>query len=320
MEKTNKILQLRLRPVDLIISNSGFIFLAVLIIFNIIFTPNFFTINTFWNLIIHVTPVLIVAMGMTFVISSGGINIAVGSIMAISGMIVAKLLPILNLTLSLIIALVVGTVLGALSGFIIIHFDIQPIIVTLGFMIAGRGIAQMIGEGYILRFNSDRLMSLTMYRTGHNIPIQFFYVVILVLIFSFISKRTTFSRYVEAIGDNYKASYLSGLRVTTTMVAIYALSGLLSAISGILTISRTGAADPDTIGKAIEMQAIAAVAIGDTKMTGGKAKIIGTLNGAFIMQLVTTTFNMNNIPYEWSQVASTIIIIGSVFLQNIKED
>ena len=303
----------------LLIRNSAAVFLIVLIIFNCIVTPNFLTINTFWNLIIHASPVILIAMSMTFVISAGGINISVGSIMAISGMLVVRLLSFTSLGLALLAGIATGTLLGALSGLIITKFKIQPIIVTLAFMIAGRGIAQMIGNGYILRFDSERLMSFAMERIG-GIPIQFFYVIAVVAIFLFIAKKTTFARYVEALGDNDQASYIAGIRVAAILVAVYALSGLMASLAGILTVARAGAADPDTVGKGLEMSAIAAVAIGDTKMTGGKAKIIGTLLGALIMQLITTTFNMNNIPYEWSLIASTLVIIAAVFLQNIKED
>ena len=303
----------------LLIKNSSAIFLLLLVLFNCVFTSNFITINTFWNLIIHSSPVILVAMSMTFVISSGGINISVGSIMAISGMLVVRLLPVVGLGVALLLGILAGVLIGGLSGVIITKFKIQPIIVTLAFMIAGRGIAQMIGDGYILRFDSETLMSFAMKRIA-GIPIQFFYVIAVVAIFLFIAQKTIFARYVEALGDNYQASYIAGIRVAVVLIAVYALSGLMASLAGILTVARAGAADPDTIGKGLEMSAIAAVAIGDTKMTGGKAKILGTLLGALIMQLITTTFNMNNIPYEWSLVASTIVIIAAVFLQNIKED
>jgi ribose transport system permease protein len=154
----------------------------------------------------------------------------------------------------------------------------------------------------------------------NTIPVQLFYVLFFVLIYFFIAKKTTFARYVEALGDNYTASYLSGVQTAFILTIVYALSGLMSSFAGIMTVARSGAADPDSIGRSLEMTAIAAVAIGDTKMTGGKAKIIGTLLGACIMQLITTTINMNNIPYEWSLVISTVIILLAVFLQNIKEE
>jgi ribose/xylose/arabinose/galactoside ABC-type transport system permease subunit len=306
-------------PVQILLKNSAAIFLLLLILFNGIKTPNFLTANTFWNLVIHATPVILVSLAMTFVISSGGINISVGSVMAISGMLLVRLLPHLGLGMSLFLAVLAGTAAGMLTGIIVTVFNIQPIIVSLGMMIAGRGVAQMIGNGYILRFDSPRLMSLALFRFN-TVPLQIFYVLVSVLVYLFIAKKTIFARYVESIGDNYKASYLSGIQVTVVLTTVYAVSGLMSAFAGIITVARAGAADPDSLGRSLEMIAIAAVAIGDTKMTGGKARIIGTLLGAFIMQLITTTINMNNIPYEWSLVISTGVILLAVFLQNIREE
>jgi ribose transport system permease protein len=303
----------------LILKNSAALFLVLLLVFNGIRTPNFLTINTFWNLIVHAAPVILVSMAMTFVISSGGINISVGSVMAISGMLLVRTLPNFGLGLSLFLSILAGITVGTLTGILITKFNIQPIIVTLGIMIAGRGAAQMIGNGYILRFDSNALMSLALLRIK-TIPVQLFYVMAVAAIFLFIAKKSTFARYVEALGDNYKASFLSGVNVAVILTLVYTISGLMSALSGILTVARAGAADPDTIGRSLEMTAIAAVAIGDTKMSGGKARIIGTLLGAFIMQLITTTINMNNIPYEWSLVVSTLVILLAVFLQNIRED
>jgi ribose transport system permease protein len=305
--------------VQILLKNSAAVFLLLLLLFNCIKTPNFLTANTFWNLVIHATPIILVSLAMTFVISSGGINISVGSVMAISGMLLVRLLPHLGLGTSLFLAVLAGTAVGMLTGIIITVFNIQPIIVSLGMMIAGRGVAQMIGNGYILRFDSPRLMALALFRFN-TVPLQVFYVLISVLVYLFIAKKTIFARYVESLGDNYKAAYLSGIRVTFILTAVYTISGLMSAFAGIITVARSGAADPDTIGRSLEMTAIAAVAIGDTKMTGGKARIIGTLLGAFIMQLITTTINMNNIPYEWSLVISTGVILLAVFLQNIREE
>lgn len=303
---------------DYVLKNSAAIFLIVLLLINITFTPNFLKINTIWNILIQATPIILLAMSMTFVISSGGIDISVGSIMAISSIVIVKLLPVAGLTMAIIIGVIVGTVVGSFNGFLISVFKIQPTIITLAMMIAGRGIARVIANGYILRYDSPGLVDLAMKRFA-GIPIQFFYLIVVSIIFIFLSKYTTFSRKIEAIGDNPKAAKLSGINVTAIIISVYALSGFMSSFAGILTIARAGAADPDSIGTTLEMSAIASVAIGDTKMTGGKAKIAGSLIGALIMQLITVTFNMNNIPYDWSLVAKTFIIILAVFLQNIKE-
>lgn len=299
------------------IKNSSLIFLALLLILNCLFTSGFLSIQTLWNLIVQITPVVFVALGMTFIISSGGIDISVGSTMAISGMLIVQLIPRVGLAAAMIISILCGGVIGLINGLIIAKFRLQPIIVTLGTQIAGRGIAQLIGNGYILRYDSESLMNMATNRVA-GVPIQFFYLTVIVIIFVFVAKRSIFARYVEAMGDNYKASWISGVLVNKYTVLIYVISGVMSACAGILTIARAGAADPDTVGSGLELTAIAAVAIGDTKMTGGKAKMIGTILGALILQIITITFNMNNVPYEWSLVAKTFIIILAVFLQNIR--
>lgn len=302
---------------SLLIKNSSLLFLAVLLLMNCLFTSGFLSVQTLWNLCVQITPIVFVALGMTFIISSGGIDISVGSTMAIAGMLVARLIPSLGLFPALLVSILCGGLIGLLNGLLIAKFRLQPIIVTLGTQIAGRGIAQLIGNGYILRYDSEALMKMATQRVA-GVPVQFFYVLLIVLVFVFAAKKSAFSRYVEAMGDNYKASWISGVRVNKYTVMIYTISGIMSACAGILTIARAGAADPDTVGSGLELTAIAAVAIGDTKMTGGKAKMIGTILGALILQIITITFNMNNVPYEWSLVAKTFIIILAVFLQNVR--
>lgn len=302
---------------SLLIKNSSLLFLAVLLLMNCLFTSGFLSVQTLWNLCVQITPIVFVALGMTFIISSGGIDISVGSTMAIAGMLVARLIPGMGLFPALLVSILCGGLIGLLNGLLIAKFRLQPIIVTLGTQIAGRGIAQLIGNGYILRYDSEALMKMATQRVA-GVPVQFFYVLLIVLVFVFAAKKSAFSRYVEAMGDNYKASWISGVRVNKYTVMIYTISGIMSACAGILTIARAGAADPDTVGSGLELTAIAAVAIGDTKMTGGKAKMIGTILGALILQIITITFNMNNVPYEWSLVAKTFIIILAVFLQNVR--
>ncbi len=300
-----------------ILNNGALIFFFLMLILNSIFTPNFLNINTFWNLIIQSSTVILVAMGMTFVISSGGIDISVGTIMAIAGMITARLLPDFGAVPALLVSMFVGIIIGLFSGSIISIFNIQPIIVTLGVMISGRGIAKIIGDGNILPIRDSNFSNIAMARFA-GIPVQLFYVIVICAVFLFIAKKTVFARYIEAMGDNFNASVLAGVKVKKMIICIYMLSGFMAAIAGLLTIARAGASDPDTVGLSAELNAIAAVAIGDTPMSGGKARIIGTLVGALIMQLITITFNMNDIPYDWSLVTKTVIIILAVYIQNIK--
>jgi ribose/xylose/arabinose/galactoside ABC-type transport system permease subunit len=297
--------------------HSVLIFFVFMLLLNSIITPNFFNLNTFWNLIIQSATIIIVSMSMTLVISSGGIDISVGSIMAVAGMTVAQLLPNYGAAAAIGAGILVGLVIGMLSGFIISTFRIQPIIITLSVMISGRGIAKLIGDGNIISIQNNSFSNIGMLRPL-GIPVQLVYVAIVVAVFMFISKKTVFARYIEAMGDNFKAAVYSGVKAERMTVIVYGISGFMAALAGMLIISRAGASDPATVGMGAELDAIAAVAIGGTPMSGGKAKIIGTLVGALIMQLITITFNMNDIPYDWSLIAKTVIILFAVYVQKFR--
>lgn len=306
-------------PLQNLLRYASVILLFVMIIFNGFYTKNFIALNTFWNLLIHSSTVILVGLSMTLVISSGGIDISVGSTMAIAGMLAVKLLPVTGTIPAVVISLIAGSLFGVLNGLIIAYFRIQPIIVTLATMMAGRGVAQIIGDGYILPFQDDLLSSLGILRIGGVVPIQVVYIVAFVIIFILLSQYTVFARRVEAIGDNRRAAWLAGINIEANTVAVYMINGFMSAVAGIVIIARANAADPDTIGKAFELNAIAAVAIGGTAMSGGKAKILGTVLGALILQLITITINMNGISYDWSLIFQTIVIILFVFIQNVTQ-
>lgn len=311
--------QLSKTALNFVINRSAVVFLIVMLLFNVLITPNFFSIITIWNLIIQSTAILFVALGMTFVISSGGIDISVGSIMSISAMLTVKLMPTIGTIPAIFLGLVMGTVCGLFNGLIISVFKIQPIIVTLTMMIAGRGIAQMISAGNILPFADPVMEFIALRRVFNFVPIQVVYVIVAIIVFLFMARRSVFARYLEAIGDNYTGAKLAGINIVFFTTAVYTMNGMMSALAGILTAARTSAADPDTIGKTIELSAIAAVAIGGTPMSGGKAKVVGTFIGVLIIQLISITINMNNISYDWSLILKTIIIILAVYIQNVAE-
>lgn len=170
------------------LSHSTIVFLIFLLTFNCIITPNFINATTLWNLIVQTTPLLLVALGMTFVISSGGINIAVGSLMAVAGMLVVRLMEVTSIGIALAITIFTITLVGGVIGFVIVRFDIQPIIITLAFLIGARGIARMLGYGSVLHYDSAEFGMLTLTRIK-NVPIQLIYVIVFAAIFIFIAKK-----------------------------------------------------------------------------------------------------------------------------------
>ncbi len=297
----------------------------LLVILNAISNENFFTVNTMWNLLIQSFPIIITALGMLFVISSGGIDVSVGSVMAVAGALNAVIMNGIyqafpkSLALGLFMALAVSILFGAFNGFMISVFKMQPIIVTLTTYIIARGFTQLIANGKILSFSGTPFNEVGVMRLPGNVPIQFVIEVVFVAVAAFIIKRTVFGYQVQAIGENPQAARLCGIRTTRVQIFVYMISAFIAAIAGLLVSSRTSAADPTNLGALAEMDAIAAVAIGGTSMSGGKAKILTTVISAMIIQLITITINMNNIHYAYARVMKGLIIIIAVFIQQEKK-
>lgn len=264
---------------NFIVDYSALIVALVLIIINVIFTPNFFAITTISNIVIQMTSTLLISLGMTWVIASGGIDISVGSVMALSSMVSVKLLDYGLLT-AMAGGMLVGIASGALIGFLVARFDIQPMIVSMTLMIGLRGVAQILNDSKILRFDNDAYAQIgraKIFESTIQILIMLFFIVII----WFISSKTIFGIKIEAVGDNREASRLSGINTLMVLVSIYAVTGLLSSCAGIIETARLYASDANTLGKAIEMDAISAVAIGGTSMIGGKPNIVGTIFGVY---------------------------------------
>lgn len=297
------------------------IVLVVMILINAVITPNFLHINTIWNILLQAFSVIVISMGMTLVIATGGIDISVGSTMALASIIFAKLLIEyqMNFAVSLFAALLASCIFGAFNGILVGVFDFQPIVASLILMISGRGIAQQVNNGVVISFYGNKFSEIGTYRIGGIVPIQVVFIVLVVLIAAFIVKKTNFGLYVQAIGDNKTASKLMGLRTAFVLIGTYVLCAFLAGFAASLETLRMCSADPNNIGLNVELDCIAAVAIGGTSMSGGRAVIWGTLVGALVMQLITTMVNMNNIFYAYALVIKSVIIIIALYLQKEKE-
>jgi galactofuranose transport system permease protein len=296
--------------------------LVLLILLNIIFTPNFAAANNFLNILLQVSPTVLVAIGMTLVIATGGIDLSVGSVMAIASALAATTLNA-GVGIAILLALVVALGVGALNGALITGFRIQPIIVTLALLISGRGIAQVMSQGgQLIPFENPTFQTLGRGYVG-PIPVQVLIMIAVAAIAFFAMRATAFGRYVVATGGNEAAARLAGIRVRRTKIAVYAISGLLAGLAGLIETARLGASDAAKVGLNIELDAIAAVVVGGTALTGGRATIMGTLVGALIMQIITTSFNMgpfgmNPLPLSWGLVLKAAIILIAVYIQRPK--
>lgn len=291
--------------------------LALLIILNLALTPGFASIDNFRNILVQVTPTMLVAVGMTFVIATGGIDLSVGSVMAIASAVAAISLDY-GSGVAILLGLLAAIAVGAFNGALIAGFQIQPIIITLAMLIAGRGIAQVISNGgQLIPFSNP---SFEFFGKGAllGIPVQIILLVAIVLLAVFLLRSTIFGRYIAAVGGNETAARLSGVPTNWTKISVYALSGLLAGIAGLIYTARLGASDASKVGETIELDAIAATVVGGTPLTGGRATIVGTVIGALIMVVITTSFNMNNLKFSYSLVIKAAIILLAVYLQRPK--
>lgn len=291
-------------------------FFVLMILINTFITPNFLQSGTLRNLLLQVFPIVAVSLGMTFVIASGGIDISVGSIMAIAGAVTARLfLAEFGVVTSILMGLCAAALCGFFNGFMVAVFRIQPIIITLILMIGGRGLAQIILGELFVSLYATPFTTLGSLKVWQGIPIQVIIMLFLVAFILFVARKTIFAKNVEAIGDNRRAARLSGISIPFSLISVYTLCGMLCGIAGIMGAARVNAMNAGSLGLLIELDAIAAVAIGGTPFTGGKPNVLGTVIGALIVQLVTVSVNMNNISFHYSLAIKALIIIFALYLQ-----
>lgn len=291
--------------------------LVALVVVNALITANFATASNLWNILLQVSTTVLVAIGMTMVIATGGIDLSVGSVMAVSSALCATLLD-RGVGVAVAAALSASLAVGTLNGALIARFRIQPIIVTLALLITGRGAAQVMSQGgQLIPFSNPTFESLGRGHLG-PVPIQVVLMGVTVLLAIFVMRRTSFGRYVIVIGGNEAAARLAGVKIHRTKIAVYAICGLLAGLAGLIETARLGASDAAKVGLNIELDAIAATAVGGTPLTGGRVTIPGTLIGALIMQVITTSFNMRLIPFSWSLVLKAAIILVAVYVQRPK--
>ncbi|HVF27386.1 MAG TPA: ABC transporter permease [Pyrinomonadaceae bacterium] len=290
--------------------------LLLLVVVNMIFTPNFASVRTPTLILLQVAPTVLVAIGMTLVIATGGIDLSVGSVMAIAGAVAATSLD-RGAGVAIVAGLSVGLLAGLFNGWLIAAFKIQPIIVTLALFISGRGVAQVISNGELIPFSNASFSHLGRGVVA-GVPVQVVIMVAVAALGIFILRATSFGRYVLATGGNEAAARLAGVSVGRTKITVYAISGLLAGLAGLIETGRAGASDAAKVGLQIELDAIAAVVVGGTLLTGGRATVVGAIIGALIMAIITTSINMNDFPFAWSLVLKAAIIVVAVYVQRPK--
>jgi len=311
----------RPRHADLLerIQTSGvYVAIAVLLVGNLIFTPHFATVTNLRLQLIQVAPIAIVAVGMALVIGTEGIDLSVGATMALA----AALIPLYigyGAIPAIAVALLAGVAVGLVGGGLVAFGGIQPIIATLGLLVAGRGLALVIADGRLVELFDPTLSGL-----GNGavlgVPVSVLIVIGVAAVAGLVMRRAAFGRRVLAIGGNRAAATLAGLPVSRTLLTVYAVSGLLAAAAGVLTTARQGASDPSFIGLLIELSAITAVVVGGTPLSGGRVRILGTLMGALLMQLIIATIIQHNLPDSIARMVQAAIIVVAVYVQRRRSE
>ena len=283
--------------------------LIVLVIGNLLFTPNFAATSNMWTILQQISTTVLIAMGMTLVIATGGIDLSVGSVMAIASVVSATTIGH-GAAVAVIAGLAAAGVVGVLNGLLVTKANIQPFIVTLAVLIGGRGVAQVIShEGELIPFDNPTFQSLG------SMGFQITAMIVVVAATYFVMRATTFGRHVAAVGGNEKAARLAGIAVHRTKMIVFVASALLAGVAGIIETARNASTDAANIGSGAELDAIAAVVVGGTPLSGGRSSVLGTVIGALIMAVISATIVMHFIPAPWALVVKAAIIIFAVYLQ-----
>ncbi|MFK8794274.1 ABC transporter permease subunit [Planococcus plakortidis] len=296
-------------------------FIGLILIIAIItaINPSFLSMSNILNVLRQVSINALIAFGMTFVILTGGIDLSVGSILALTGAVTAGMMASgIDPILAMLLGLFLGAVLGAINGVIIAKGKVAPFIATLATMTIYRGLTLVYTEGRPISGLGDS-MAFQMLGKGYflGIPVPVVTMLISFGILYFILKKTTFGRRVYAVGGNEEASVLSGINADRIKIYVYSLVGALAALASLILTSRLNSAQP-TAGQMFELDAIAAVVLGGTSLTGGRGWIVGTLIGALIIGVLNNGLNLIGVSSFFQQVVKGAVILLAVLLDRKK--
>ncbi len=293
--------------------------LIVLMIIITIINPNFLTVNNLLNLLLQVTANGFIAFGMTFVILTSGIDLSVGAILALSRAVTAGFIAQgMPLPLACLLALVLGAILGAINGIFVAYGGMAPFIVTLATQMVYRGATLVFTNGNPITKNMNGYF-LAYIGQGYlfGIPFPVILMIVVFVILYFLLHKTAFGKSVYALGGNETAAHIAGVKSNKVKVAIYTISGIMSAVSGLIITSRLGSATPQA-GSGYEMFAIAAVVLGGTSLMGGKGRLSGTIIGVLIIGVLNNGLNIIGVSAFWQQVVEGIVILIAVLIDVLR--
>ncbi|CEH35048.1 ribose ABC transporter permease [Romboutsia lituseburensis] len=302
---------------ELLVKYKSLVGLVLLVAVVSILSPSFLSSKNIFNILRQTSINAIIAAGMTFVILTGGIDLSVGSILAISGAVCASLLASgQSIAIGVLASIIIGAGVGFLNGFIISKGKLQPFIATLATMTVLRGLTLVFTDGKPITLGSSDL-AINFGKIGGgeilSIPTPAIIMILVFAVCAYILKNTKMGRYTYALGSNEEATKLSGLSTDKIKIWVYTISGVLSAIAGIIITSRLYSAQP-TAGTGYELDAIAAVVLGGTSLTGGKGKIGGTIIGALIIGVLSNALNILDVSSYYQMMVKGVVILIAVLL------
>lgn len=291
----------------------AFIALVLLVAGISIVSPEFRTLNNFFSLLRQSSINGLIAFGMTFVILTGGIDLSVGSVLALTTVLTAGMITSgVPAGLAMILGVAIGAGLGLISGSLVTKGRLQPFIATLITMTVYRGLTMIVSKGKpISNLGDSFILKLLGKGSLFNIPIPVIILIIMFLLFFFLLNKTTFGRRIYATGSNWRAANLAGVNVNKTKMIAYIISGTMSALSGLILLSRLNSAQP-TLGNGYELDAIASVALGGTSMNGGRGKIYGTFIGVLIIAVLNNGLNILGVSSYYQDVIKGFVILIAV--------
>jgi ribose transport system permease protein len=285
--------------------------IAALVVVNIAVTPHFLSLENLRTQLVQVAPVVIVSLGMALVIGTEGVDLSVGSVMALATALIPLYLGY-GVVPAVLAGLLGGAVVGLVNGSLVAFVGVQPIVATLALFVGGRGIALVVAGGRLKDIRDPDLLNLGSSSVAGT-PLPVLVAAVLTVAVMAIVRRTTFGRRLVAIGGNRKASELSGLPVRRILLLVYVVSGLLAAAAGVLATARLQASDPSSLGLLMELSAITAVVVGGTPLTGGRVRVLGTVAGALLIQLVRATLIKHDLADSLAQMVQAVIILAAVY-------
>ncbi len=298
--------------------------LALIIFSNLLISPDFFHLEIknarLYGSLIDVlnrsAPIALLAMGMSLVIATGGIDLSVGAVIAISGAVCANLLNshLDFLPLVLISGLFAGLLAGLINGCLVSYAGIQPIVATLVLMVAGRGIAQLINDGQIITFHNDAFAFIGV-GSVVGLPTPVVLVLVVFVLLQVLVRKTALGLFIEAVGCNPRASYYAGVNVNAVKLTVYCIAGCCAALAGMIITADIQGADANNAGLWLELDAILAVVIGGASLMGGRFSLLLAIIGVLIIQALSTTIIMSGIPPKFNLLIKALVIVLVLLLQ-----